>query len=908
MRHFFSTVAGLCALALASPPAQAAAVFSSEPHILALGDRQQIVLFAGDPIDGAMATRRADGSWDVLVPNAGLDEGLLGRRFAGPPVGGEAQATQVALETTSDGDVRLRLHPAGEVSRVVAYGVGRPPRLMVDLLPAGADPKKRAAEQPKTKRKPPKQSEPKPSTGPQPVALEPALEAAAAPPEIALKAGSEKAPLAQAPPRPETSEDPEEHEQVQFADRDSSSRAEGALATRRPDLFASTDSEPGPIVSSRLRQDTSAVSTPHVVDGSVTQAEFASVRAVAEPEEALTERPEPIENVAVALGQDEFDGSGRVALALANLVDARDQHCLFTRTAGVPYCAPNGDAPGYAQESYSSGLAHRIAAGATWLAPVRSPSAAGLFLAADRDFILRARKGWLLSTVSSYERALRLEPDFPDAIRAHMNIALIYAVLGFAPELGVSASDKTNPARAFASALLGDRRLESGLFGEAAVLYERAATGGGMAACLAARGLAGLALAEGRTERAHAGLSSLRDLCPRGLVDDPDTERLRARIALALGDPDGALATLERVEGRLKHQERGAILRERATIAEGAGRLDVAGEAWASLETGRYGPMLEAEAAIALARLEGTQEAVDDGLSRLSDLPPDDRARARRELLIDVSGDALQSGDDLSAVAMILGEGLDPAGLAPREQVELAAAYRRLGLVPQAREMLERVEANNRGGLPETYWAERGAFALATGDLGAAEETLSRWQRSRGGNPSVGELELRAEVLAGRNAGTTAIEGVLSRLAGIDRRRAVATRWRVAAILADSDPVAGVALLEKDEQLAKLPDLPEKDLRDTLWRLGRAAEEAGQPALALAAYRPLGLGFPGTARGAEASYRAARLLEIEQEFPAARRAFDRAATHPQGIDRRLAEAASAYHGVVRPWDRPEEKL
>lgn len=944
MRHFFSAIALLCSLVVTVSSGHASTLFSSQPHILAFRDRQQIVLFAQDAIDGAMATRRGDGSWDVVVPNAAIAASLGGRSFLGPAVGDDGRSTQVDLEPIGDDDVRMRVRPAGEVTRVVAYGVGSPPRLMVDLLTAEAadrtQKKKPRARPGRVKKR--KTAEKAPGAPVEVAKAEPA-KAREVPEEYgkddpAPKAAKERE-TKSAPRKPEevvTTESPEGpaakasalDSTAEFAATESesptganASTAPSAVpATRKPRLLAALHAEPvalekkrgqapveAPIASAATVQEDEPV--PSVATASGENTENTARMAPAAPPASSRMPTEPeLPKIVVAAELDELDGSGRVALALADLADEREEHCLYTRVGGLPYCAPNGDAAGYVEQAYSSGMAHRIAAGATWLPKVRSSAPAAPYLAADRDFVLRAKKGWMLGTVPAYERALREGPDFPDAIRARMNIILIYASVGFAPELEMSAKDSTNPAQGFASAVLGDVRLEERRYRQAAKLYQRAAEAGGISACLAARGLAGLALAEGRTERAHQGLSSLRDLCPRGFVSDPDTERLRARIALAQGDADGALATLDKVEVRLKRSQRGDILRERATIAEGAGRLDEARKAWAELETGRYGPKLEAQGAIALARLEGTDESVDDGLSRLQDLPPEDRARARNELLVDVGGDALKGGDGLSAVAMILGEGMDPAALAPREQVRLAAAYRRLGLRRQAEETLDRVEAKHGNGLPETYWAERGAMALAANDLAGAETVLQRWQRSRGGNPSVGELELRARVLAGRNASKKEIQAVLSRLAGMDPRRATAARWRTAALLAEPDPGVGIALLAEAGELEPLPDLPDEELSETLWQLGRGAEQGGDPALALVAYRALGLGLPGTPRGAEASYRAARLLEIEQEFPEARRAFQRAATHPQGIDRRLAEAASAYHGVVRPWPRPQEKL
>lgn len=929
MRHSFPAIAVLGGLALTLTSAHGAVLFSSEPHILALGQRQQVILFAQDGIDGAISTRRADGTWDVVIPNATVDQALADRSFVGPPVGEQGRATQVDLESVGT-DVRLRVRPAGDVARVVAYGVRNPPRLMVDLLSREAARKESAAREKSAARRETERATQAEERGTETVSdpgtptvdrNDDAVSESVAP-ELSRAENAampEKAPAQMAgEPAPK---DPGAEDRTVAPTQEPEPGAVDAAAAEGGPMFPPTtglasaehpqdetslleSTEPAPAGHERVRLSAGDAVDGEGREGTEDVASSGAGAAAGVASESLQDRI-PV----AAVEFDGSDGSGRVALALGELADRREEHCLYTRVSGVPFCAPNGDALGYVEDAYSSGLARRIAAGATWVAKVQGTVApAKPYLEADREFLTHARKGWLLGTISAYTRALRLSPGFPDAVRAHMNIALIYAQLGFRPELEMQASNSTNPARGFASAVLGDQRLEEGRFRDAADLYEFAADEGGMAACVAARGLAGLALAEGRTERAYDGLSMLRDLCPRGFVDDPDTERLRARIALSLGDANRALATLDQVEARLRKPERGEILLERATIAEEAGRLDEAHEAWSELETGRYGPKLEAHAAIALARLEGTRAAVDDGLSRLEDLPPEDRERARNELLVGASDDALSNGDGLSAVAMVLSEGLDSSKLAPRAQVELAGSYRRLGLYEEARKTLDRVERRGDGGFPESYWRERGALALATGDLGAAEEILRRWQRSRGGNPSTGEIELRVAVLAGRNASRAAIQTALERLNGLDPQRATSARWRAAADLADRDPATATALLESAGQLEKLPDLPEDQLANTLWALGRGGEEHGESAVALAAYQALGLGLPESARGAEASYRAARILEVEQEFSEAERAFRRAAVHPKAIDRRQAEASSAYHSVVRPWPRRQENL
>jgi len=149
------------------------------------------------------------------------------------------------------------------------------------------------------------------------------------------------------------------------------------------------------------------------------------------------------------------------------------------------------------------------------------------------------------------------------------------------------------------------------------------------------------------------------------------------------------------------------------------------------------------------------------------------------------------------------------------------------------------------------------------------------------------------------------LDAALDRLTGIDAHRGVETRWRIAGALVPVDRVAALELLDADAGFSRPAAVPEEIYADTLWRLGRAAEEASELAFALEVYGALGETLPGTVRGADAAYRAARLLEEEGRLAEAHRVLATAATHPDDLDRRLAESAVAYHEVIGPLIRQE---
>ena len=89
--------------------------------------------------------------------------------------------------------------------------------------------------------------------------------------------------------------------------------------------------------------------------------------------------------------------------------------------------------------------------------------------------------------------------------------------------------------------------------------------------------------------------------------------------------------------------------------------------------------------------------------------------------------------------------------------------------------------------------------------------------------------------------------------------------------------------------------------------MGRSADGGGETELALMAYRSLAGHLPATSRGADAAYRAGRLLEERDAYAEARREYRRAETHPDELDRRFAEATSAFHELVEPWTRRLEE-
>src|SRR5437016_7807186 len=141
----------------------------------------------------------------------------------------------------------------------------------------------------------------------------------------------------------------------------------------------------------------------------------------------------------------------------------------LTRVNGAPFVWPALDAAPYADagpfREAVTAWRGQDARPARSLPPARSPAA--LYLAADFAYLAAATgSGDYLAAVTSYERALREAPDFPDAARGRFMLGQANLLLGFGPEAGAAFADlvRHDPK----SWLAGDARL-----GQAAALRLR---------------------------------------------------------------------------------------------------------------------------------------------------------------------------------------------------------------------------------------------------------------------------------------------------------------------------------------------------------------------------------------------------------------------------------------------------
>jgi tetratricopeptide (TPR) repeat protein len=574
---------------------------------------------------------------------------------------------------------------------------------------------------------------------------------------------------------------------------------------------------------------------------------------------------------------------------------------------GLPFCAPDPTARVYRITPALVEAAEDIAKGRVYgleelLSYARS--GAGRFLAADRMLVERAGDGWLLKAATAYEEALRAEPEFVDATRARMNLAIAYRAMGFAPELRL-LSVRQNAASPFAHALFGEVLLFEGRRSEANEAFVAAAKGGGIAACLAARGLAEIALLEGALERASAGIAGLIDLCPDAVLEDPDTERLRAVLRAKGGDVEAAIARLEFLEDAIHPSERGRFLLTLAGVAEDAGQLDRARRAYERLARGEFGSALERRGTVGLARLDAAQGRLVQGLHRLDTLSPDGRGSARQGLMAGVSAEVLKDGQAAEAVAIVHSEQVDPEALAADQQILLARRYRELGFPDHgARLLLALKRSRTPEEQPVELWSEIGENSLVRGDASSALGAADEWRGRAGENP--GELALRMRALAELGAAPGLVDQVAASLEKLDPVAAARVRIELARRDLRNDPARARALTDPVVAAPVRGKLAEGEAAAALWIHAEASERLGDDGKAIDSFRALVQEHPQSAQAAPGGYRLARVAARKGDHATAAIGYDAAEKAGDPLIRRVAVAARTFDELVRPLAREEK--
>src|SRR6185369_13939382 len=134
----------------------------------------------------------------------------------------------------------------------------------------------------------------------------------------------------------------------------------------------------------------------------------------------------------------------------------------------------------------------------------------------------------------------------------------------------IAGDAAVDPTAGLVRGLAGDLAFVTGKTALASEEYRRAGDIGGVGACLAARGRARVALADGNATAAAAELAALASLCPPELATDAETIWVRGRLALAQHDLVAARTLLDEAKKALGKPDRGAVIVDLGGVAEAA--------------------------------------------------------------------------------------------------------------------------------------------------------------------------------------------------------------------------------------------------------------------------------------------------------------------------------------------------
>jgi hypothetical protein len=574
--------------------------------------------------------------------------------------------------------------------------------------------------------------------------------------------------------------------------------------------------------------------------------------------------------------------------------------CRWRRSSGAAYCAADPKAAVYALDLDTATLAGQldrghVGAGVTPLAP---RGAAEAYLDADLELLERARDGWLLPVVTSYEQALRSYPGFADAPRARANVALLYHALGFEPELERLSRDSDPLAAPFAAVLLADLRREKDPQRDVSALLDRASKAGGITACLAARVRSNVAADAGNSAAFPEAFATLAKVCPRTIVEDAATAWLRGRAMLLAGDAPRAASTLVALQPELALRERALLLADAARAYDAAGNASAARAVQERLASGALGrrPVRGAQMALAVRdAADGATAAVE---RRMADLSPEDAQESRDRADVIAVTEMIHQGNEIAALGLLSERKVDVRQLAPADQIKVAQSFRRIGLVDQAQRILQDVAASAQPGhLPDAYWEELGAEALARGDANGVLAVVEQWQSRSGGTPP-GSLALKARARAAKGDARGANDTLTKELAAVDPALARDVAIDLAHELLSADPRLALGLARGALDAGGLPPLAADRQAAALRAIGEAAEALGDRPAAQDAYARLAREHGGDPAAAGAAYHAARLASAAPAGGVPPAAAPSPSADDDPLTRRVAAAGQLYAEVV----------
>ena len=888
-------VVAAIATVLTTTDASGEPLFASPPHYVAEDGAHRIVLFLNEPVSGALAARGADGTYEVRVPRSAVDPSIQGQDFGADGWGNGGDAVKhLVLAAGPKGDTKIHLEPSAPVGGVDAHTDDDPPRLVIELLASAATRTAAPTRTPKPDKTAPKPektttSKPEGTTAPT---------TASSPKPAATKAAPTAKPTAT--PRPTATAKP------------------GRVPTAVP--TTTTTLEPVAIAAADASGATTATEPPSAdalaratVLTALAPLDHATL-AKAEPHKADTQKaelekaePANVEAVPAAVAPAAPSAAAPAAVAPApaahDILSSARLACLWRRVGGLAFCVADPKVAPYVGDHTITALVGALARGKL-PEPEDTPTIATpalAYLEADVAFATRAASGKLLPVVDAYRKALRQHPEFPDAWRARLNIALAYRAMEFRAELRTIAGETMiDPTAGLVRGLVGDLAVVTGEAAAAPEAYKKAAELGVLGACFAARGRARMALAAGDAVTAAQELAGVPSLCPAELANDPETQWVRGKLALAEGDLPAARKLLGEVAVALGKLDRGAVYTDLGAVEEAAGDPKAARKEYDKLVGGAYGARAARQATVRLAILDGVGGDVTAGLKRLERLTPEASDTARRALVMQTARKALGRGAAAEAIAALHDAHVDATALPLEDQLVMADAYRGIGLTGEAERVLAAAQQTAGPAGSDALFGARGTLALDRRDPAQALAIVDEWIRVRGRSAGALALKARAAALGGDPMGAhAAVAAAVIEDPALTRPLAL----DVAELLKDRSPAAALVLAREALEPGPAPALPEPRAAAGLALVGSLAEAAGDDDTALAAFTTLTARYGKEPVAADAAYRAARLAA--KRVPAdAGHAYEEAAKSKDALARRVAGAARDYERIVKPFGAP----
>jgi len=581
--------------------------------------------------------------------------------------------------------------------------------------------------------------------------------------------------------------------------------------------------------------------------------------------------------------------------------------CRWRRTSGVAYCGPDPKAGVYVADlgtANLAGLLDRGRSGPTAL-PLPPAGPTEIFLNADVTLIQSAKDGWILPAVVAYEQALRAHPEFADAARGRANLALVYYGLGFSPELERMSRTANDPVAPFAGVLLADVWREIGVPRDASPLLASGDRAGGITACLAARVRAARDADAGHATAFPEAFATLAKVCPRTILEDPQTAWLRARAMVLGGEATRGAEALAKIEDELPRRQRALLLDDLAQAYDAAGNRAAARKVEERLAGGSHGRRAARAARVALAARDAAEGKLAPEERRFADLPIEDALQTRERADLIAASELLRGGNEVAALGLMTERKLDARRLAVADQILLARALRRVGLLDQSQRILAGIGTTAPARLPDDYFDELGAQALARDDGDGALAVADQWDEARGETTPIGAVALRARARAAKGDARGATETLKDELSPRDPMLAREVSVELAAELLSADPAVALGLA-RGALDPSLPPLEGAQAAAALRALAEAAEATGDPESARQAFATLAQQHGGDAAAAGASYRASRLAAAAaapaQKDTAPRTPSSAPADAPvveeDPLARRLAAVGQIYDEVI----------